>query len=51
MVEQVMVSNKKIWRAQFPDWITADTRAGFSGYIVSTEHLLEFAKSCAIDGL
>lgn len=28
---------------RFPDWVVADPRPGYGGFIVATEHLLEFA--------
>ncbi len=31
--------------ALYPNWLEADTRAGFSGVIVQTGHLLEFART------
>ena len=47
MAEQVVVPEvKKLdLAARFPGWVTPDTRAGFSGYIVSAEHLQAFAKA------
>ena len=44
MAENVMVSQAEDLAAHFPGWVTPDTRAGFSGYMVSAEHLLAFAK-------
>ena len=29
--------------ARFPDWLTADTRPGYSGWLVDRSHLVEFA--------
>lgn len=30
--------------ARFPGWVTADTRPGYQGYIVTTDHLLDFVR-------
>ncbi len=31
--------------ALFPEWVSADTRTGYSGYIVAKEHLLDVASA------
>lgn len=30
--------------ARFPGWVTADTRPGYQGYIVTADHLLDFVR-------
>jgi NADH:ubiquinone oxidoreductase subunit D/NADH:ubiquinone oxidoreductase subunit C len=45
MAEQVVVSRSEDLAARFPDWLTADTRPGFSGYLVAPENLVAFAKA------
>lgn len=44
MAEQFLVNDIADLAARFPEWLTADTRAGYSGYMVQAEHLLEFVK-------
>lgn len=44
MTDQIVITSIDDIVARFPEWISADTRAGYSGYIVLPEHLLEFAE-------
>lgn len=44
MSEEVKVAAFDL-AAHFPDKVTADTRAGYSGYIVAADHLLEVARA------
>jgi NADH-quinone oxidoreductase subunit D/NADH-quinone oxidoreductase subunit C/D len=34
---------------RFPGWVTADARAGFQGYLVKPENLIQFAKTLRDD--
>ncbi|GAP14565.1 NADH:ubiquinone oxidoreductase 49 kD subunit 7 [Longilinea arvoryzae] len=46
MSEETMLNPIENLAARFPeDWIKPDPRTGYSGYIVSKEHLLEFART------
>ncbi len=43
MTDQTVTPQTLDLAARFPQWVKADTRAGFEGYIVETKHLVEFA--------
>lgn len=50
MTEEKLVSPIENLAERFPaDWIKADDRPGYSGYIVQKEHLLEFARTMRDD--
>ncbi len=42
MAEQVMLETNDLTN-RFPGWLKTDDRAGYEGYIVEPEHLIEFA--------
>lgn len=44
-MEQTIVSNSEDLAARFPQMVTADTRAGYEGYIVQPENLVKFTKT------
>ena len=43
-MEQTIPAQTQNRPAQFPEWVTEDTRAGFQGYIVPAERLLDFCR-------
>ena len=43
MTDQTVTPQTLDLVARFPQWVKADTRAGFEGYIVEAKHLVEFA--------
>jgi NADH-quinone oxidoreductase subunit C/D len=49
MSEQIATSTGLDLVSQFPGWVSAETRPGFSGYVVNTENLLQFARSVRDD--
>jgi NADH-quinone oxidoreductase subunit D/NADH-quinone oxidoreductase subunit C/D len=50
MTEEILINPIEKLPEQFPaDWIKADQRAGYSGFIVQKEHLLEFARTMRDD--
>ncbi|HWQ04123.1 MAG TPA: NADH-quinone oxidoreductase subunit D [Longilinea sp.] len=50
MTEEMLINPIEKLTEQFPaDWLKADERSGYSGYIVQREHLLEFARTMRDD--
>ncbi|TLN14128.1 NADH-quinone oxidoreductase subunit NuoD, partial [bacterium] len=50
MTDETIVNPIENLAARFPaEWVKADERAGYSGYIVQVEHLLEFARTMRDD--
>ncbi|NMB89276.1 MAG: NADH-quinone oxidoreductase subunit NuoD, partial [Chloroflexi bacterium] len=45
MAEPTAVSLVSQLEARFPEWLAADTRGGYSGYLVPAEHLVELAQA------
>ncbi len=48
MTEQIMLSETDL-AARFPDWVKADERDGYDGYIVEAESLIDFATALRDD--
>jgi len=44
LTDSMIVTDVSDIAARYPDWITADGRPGYSGYIVAADHLLEFVR-------
>lgn len=44
MAEQVVVTQSQDLAAMFPQWVTADTRQGYQGYLVEANHLLDLVR-------
>ncbi len=49
MTEQTQTTYTPDLAARFPEWVTPDSRPGFSGYLVQREHLLDFCKTLRDD--
>ncbi len=50
MTDETMVNPIENLAARFPaEWVKADERPGYSGYVVQVEHLLEFARTMRDD--
>lgn len=45
MTEQTIIAPTFDLSAHFPEWAVADTRPGYSGYLVPVEHLIEITKT------
>ncbi|HMD87609.1 MAG TPA: NADH-quinone oxidoreductase subunit D [Anaerolineaceae bacterium] len=43
MTEQIISSQTPDFVTKFPEWVAIDQRAGYQGFLVSADHLLEFA--------
>jgi NADH-quinone oxidoreductase subunit C/D len=50
MAEQTSVTTNLDFAGRFPEQVAADSRSGYSGFIVKTEFLLEFARQLKADG-
>lgn len=44
MTESVIFTDVSEIALRYPEWVTADTRPGYSGYIIAADFLLEFVK-------
>ncbi len=44
-MDQTVTSQAPDLSALFPGWVTPDPRPGYQGYLVSAEHLVEFART------
>jgi NADH-quinone oxidoreductase subunit C/D len=44
LADTLLISDISDILTQCPEWITPDTRPGYSGYVIKPEHLLEFAR-------
>lgn len=44
-MEQTMTTQAPDLAARFPEWVTEDTRPGYSGYLVKPERLVDFARA------
>jgi len=43
VTEQIISSQTPDFVTKFPEWVAIDQRAGYQGFLVSADHLLEFA--------